>query len=237
MNTLWFDIETTPILGYSWQTYDTNILSIEKDSGLLAFAYKVNDDEIRVLSRRLYSERQMVKLLWKLFDEADVIIAQNGDKFDIRWANRLFIQYKLKPPSPYKTVDTLKIARKYFRFTSNKMDHLAQILIGKGKKPTELNLWMECMKGDENALLRMEEYCAHDVDLLYQVYHKLKSWHTGHPNFNVYSNTTHQCPVCGGKTQKRGFMFTRAGKYQRHQCTSCGAWSKGERIPSDKVIS
>lgn len=236
MNILKYDIETSPILGFTWNAYEDNLLKIEKDSGLLAFAYMWNDGPITVLSKRLYSERQMVKILWELFNEADVIVAQNGDKFDIRWANRLFIKYKLKPPAPYKTVDTLKLARKYFKFTKNSLDYLSEILLGEKKIETNSKLWFDCMRGDTSALKEMEKYCIHDVKLLDGVYNKLKVWHTGHPNSNLYNNTTHKCPVCGGNTQKRGFMVTRAAKYQRFACTKCGAWSHGERIKSDKVI-
>jgi hypothetical protein len=31
-------------------------------------------------------------------------------------------------PEPYKTVDTLKIAKKYFAVSSNKLDYLCQFL-------------------------------------------------------------------------------------------------------------
>lgn len=238
MNILYFDLETSPILGYVWRAYEDNLLAVEKDSGLISFAYKVNDEPTKVWSLREYTEKQMVKKLWTLFNEADVIVAQNGDSFDIKWSNRLFLKHNLKPPAPYKTVDTLKLARRYFRFTMNKMDYLAEILLGEKKIPTDFSLWKRCMAGDDKALRDMEKYCAHDVDLLYRVYHKLKMWHTGHPNSNVYNETTHKCPVCSGNTQKRGFMITRTGRYQRYQCTShtCGAWSKGSKIQGEKVI-
>lgn len=237
MNITYFDLETTPILGYAWQMWDANLLSIEKYTGLICFAYKINDGNTIVVSKRTHTERQMVKLLWKLFDDADVLCAQNGDKFDIKVANKLFIQHKLKPPAPYKTVDTLKIAKKYFRFDSNKLDYLAHFLLGENKLPTNYDLWSKCMKGDKKALKTMEDYCIHDVDLLYRVYNLLKGWHTGHPNHNVYNGTTHKCPNCGGETQKRGFTFTRVGKYQRYQCKACYAWSKGEKVATEKVIS
>lgn len=238
-NILWFDIEVSPILGYAWQTYDTSLLKVEKDSGLLAFAFKINNNPIHVYSLREYTERQMVIRLWKLFNDADIIVAQNGDKFDIRWANRLFLKYKLKPPAPYKTVDTLKIAKKYFRFTSNRLDFIANMLLGEGKIETNLNLWMECVKGNKEALKEMEHYCVHDVKLLHGVYERLRAWHISHPNLNLTNGTTHNCPACGGKTQKRGFMITRVGKYQRYACITegCGAWSKGEKLPTAKVIS
>jgi predicted RNA-binding Zn-ribbon protein involved in translation (DUF1610 family) len=237
MKTLYFDLETTPILGYVWRAYEDNLLSIEQDTTLLAVGWSINGKTINVASTRQYKEAELVKLLWKLMDDADVIVAQNGDRFDIKVANTFFQKYKLPPPSPYKTVDTLKLAKKYFRFTKNKLDHLASVLLGEEKMKTDYELWKECMAGNAIALRRMERYCKHDVRLLIGVYEKLKPWHTGHPNHNLYEGTTHKCPVCGGNTQKRGYMYTRTGKYQRYQCTTCGAWSKGEKIKHDKVIS
>lgn len=237
MQKLFFDIENTPLVGTAWHTYNTDLLSIVKDTELLSFAYRINDGPIRVLSRRLFTERQLVKALWDLFDKSDVIVAHNGDSFDIKMSNMYFIKYKLEPPSPYKTVDTKKIAKKYFRFPQNKLDYIAQFLFGENKLATNKDLWFACMRGDKRALQEMEKYNKQDVVLLCRVYDTLKSWSTNHPNHNIYHNTTHQCPVCGGDTQRRGTMVSRVGRYQRHQCKSCGAWSKGERITTDKVIS
>lgn len=238
MNIAYIDIETTPMLGYAWQAWDTNLVSVESDAGLLSIAYKLNDSPTQVRSRRTMSEKALTKKLWSIFDENDVIVAQNGDKFDIKMANKFFIKYGLNPPSPYKTVDTLKLARRYFKFAQNKLDYLAQFLLGESKISTNLDLWFACMNGDEVALRKMERYNKHDVDLLYRVYMKLRSWHTGHPNSNVYNGTTHNCPACGGKSQKRGFNYTRVGKYQRYQCQKdgCHAWWTGEKIETDKVI-
>jgi len=225
------------MLGYTWRTFKTDLLSIEKDSGLLAFGYKVNDRPVHVLSKRKYTERQMARKLWKLFDDCDVLVAHNGDRFDIRKANALFIKYGFKPPSPYKSVDTLKIARKVGAFDSNKMDYLTGLLFGDNKKETSLKLWMDCMKGDKKAFRTMEEYCAHDVVLLERLYLELRAWHTGHPNSNVYEGTTHNCRVCSSnRTMKRGFAYTKVGVYQRWQCKDCGAWSQGEKVNKEKVI-
>ena len=237
MKTLYIDLETTPILGYVWRAYEDNLLDIKKDFGLLCFAYAWNDDPVSVVSLSNHSEKQMVKKLWAVFNEAEIIVAQNGDKFDIKVSNALFIRHNLKPPAPYKTVDTLKLAKKYFRFSKNNLDYLGHSLLNERKHPTDKSLWFKCMNGDEEAMRIMKDYCEQDVYLLRRLYHRLKSWHTGHPNSNLYNETTHKCPVCGGNTQKRGFMYTRVGKYQRHQCTSCGAWSKGIKVNSDKVIS
>lgn len=235
---LFFDIETTPILGYVWRAYEDSLLEIKKDFGLLCFAYSWNDGPISIVSLRNLTEKQMARKLYELFDEAEIIIAQNGDKFDIKVSNALFLRHKLSPPAPYKTVDTLKMAKKYFRFTKNSLDFLSDSLFGERKIDTDKSLWFKCMDGDDTAFKKMEKYCINDVRLLRMLYHKLRPWHTGHPNNNLYSGTTHSCPVCGGNTQRRGFMYTRVGKYQRYQCVGeCHAWSKGEKIKTDKVIS
>lgn len=222
---------------YTWGAYEQNVLKIQKDTELLSFAYKINDGPTKVVSRRLFSEKELVKMLWKLVDEADVIVAQNGDSFDIKMANMYFLKYKLSPPSPYKTVDTKKVAKKYFRFPQNKLDYIAQFLFQDKKHETNMQLWFDCMAGNKGALLTMERYNKQDVDLLYRVYMTLRPWMTNHPNTNIYLGSTHKCPNCGGNTQKRGHMVTRVGKYQRYACIKCGAWSRGEKIKHDKVIS
>lgn len=229
---LFFDIENTPLIGNAWGTYQTDLLRVIKDTELLSYAYAFNNDDVRVFSRRLFSERQLAKQLWKLFDEADIIVGHNGDQFDIKMCNQYFIKYGLKPPSPYSTVDTLKLAKKHFRFAQNKLDYLGKFLFKERKLPTNMDLWFRCMEGDENSLKEMEEYNIQDVVLLRKVYDSLKGWHTGHPNFNLYAGTSHKCPVCGGQTsQRRGFAVTRTQKYQRLQCKDCGAWHRGDRIP------
>ncbi len=237
MNKLFFDLEIGPLNAYAWEVYQTNLLSVIKDWPLLSVAWKVNDGKTEVVSKRTMSEKKMVKLLWNLFNDADVLVAQNGDKFDIRLANMLFLRHGLPPPAPYKTVDTLKLAKKYFRFPMNNLDYLCSTLLGKRKIETDKSLWFKCLEGDSKAFKQMEDYNKVDVDLLYDLYNVLKSWHTGHPNANLYQDTTHRCPVCGESTQRRGYMLTRVGKYQRYQCKSCGAWSKGEKLNTEKVIS
>lgn len=239
MKILYFDLETTPILGYAWRKYKTNIFSIEEETGLLALSYAWNDKKPVVFSTRTKTEKEMTKLLWELFDEADVLCAHNGDNFDIKFANKLFVRHGFKPPGPYKKLDTLKMARRYFRFDSNSLDDLAKFLLGDEKIKTEPGLWKLCMNGNRTALRKMERYCKHDVVLQRNIYHALKPWHTGHPNHNLYQGTTHSCPTCGGdKLQRRGFNHTRVGVYQRYQCRDpkCGAWSQGEKVNPDKVI-
>lgn len=75
----------------------------------------------------------VVKSLWDLLDKADIVIAHNCQDFDVPMMNSRFVFNDLRPPSPYKIVDTLKIARQNFRFPSNKLDDLGEYL-GLGRK-------------------------------------------------------------------------------------------------------
>jgi uncharacterized protein YprB with RNaseH-like and TPR domain/DNA-directed RNA polymerase subunit RPC12/RpoP len=170
--------------------------------------------------------------LWKLLDEADVVIAHNGDRFDIKKTNARFIYYKLPPPSPYKTIDTLKEAKRYFNFISYKLDNIGDHL-GHGRKlvHTGFHLWRGCMTGDPKAWKHMVKYNKRDVVLLEQIYLDLRPWMKTHPDVSVLSDLPDGCPNCASKSLKKdGFKRTRSGKYQQYKCLSCGAWSRSNKL-------
>lgn len=232
---LLFDIETAPSLGWVWEKYETNVISFEQEWYMLCFAAKWLDG--RMITKALpdfkgykpgtEDDRDLVKALWKLFDEADILIAHNGDQFDIRKTNARFAYHKLPPPSPYKTIDTLKAARKYFNFTSNKLDDLGKHL-GYGRKlvTTGFNLWQGCMHGDPKAWKRMVEYNKRDVVLLEQIYLHLRPWIKNHANTATYSEDL-VCPKCSSPNlERRGFAISITSKYQRFRCRDCGGWNR-----------
>jgi len=241
------DLEVTPSLGWTWKKWETNIIEFERDWYILSFSYKwLGDKKAKVVSLPEFSsykkdkedDRYLVGSLWSFFDEADIIIGHNGDAFDIKKANARFLTHGFSPPSPYKTVDTLKLARKHFKFDSNKLDDLAKYLnIGSKENVGGFATWKGCMTGDKKAWKKMTSYNKMDVELLEEVYNKLKPWSNTRPNLNVLNGTIHSCPTCGkDQLQKRGFGITKVSRYQRYQCISCGSWSTGERIKMDKVV-
>ena len=238
MRALLFDIETAPNLGYVWGMWEQNVLSVIEDWHILCFCAKWLEEkkiiahaqpDFKGFKRDRNDDRELVLKLWKLFDDADILIAHNGDKFDIRKANARFLVHGLPPPSPYRTVDTLKVARKYFKFDSNKLDELGRYLgIGRKVVHTGFSLWRGCMEGNPKAWKQMIRYNRQDVRLLEDVYLKLRPWMASHPNVNVLSEDRSNCPACGSPNiHKRGFMFTRVMKRQRYQCMNCKGWSSG----------
>ncbi len=243
----YIDIETSPSLGWVWGVWEQNVLEIEQDWYLLSFAVKINDGKTKVYALPDYkgykrdrrNDKALVRELWNVLDSADIIIAHNGDRFDLRKANARFIAHGLTPPAPYKSVDTLKIARKHFMFDSNRLDNLARYLnIGRKLETGGKDTWLGCMRGDKHAWEVMKEYNAHDVELLYEVHKQFVPWATTYPNMAVYVGRDGVCPHCGkDKLQKRGASVTKTGYRQRYQCTSCGAWSSDNKIERVTRIS
>ncbi len=241
---LLFDIEVSLSKGYFFDLWkEGNIVEIESSWYMLSFAYKwLDKKKVHVAAlphfpgyvKNPSCDKRLVTELHKLLCEADVVVAHNGDRFDIRKANARFIAHGLQPPSPYKTVDTLKIARRYFKFDSNRLDDLGAYLgVGRKKATTGKALWLGCMAGDLRCWEQMADYNKQDTLLLEAVYNKLKAWHKTHPNL-TYFTRAEACPVCQWKKLRRdGFEYLASGKRQRMECTSCGHKFKSGSIIKD----
>ena len=132
----------------------------------------------------------------------------------------------MTPPSPYRTIDTLKVSRKYFGMLSNKQDDIGAYLKTGRKIKTDKDLWLDCIAGKPEALKRMAEYNAQDVVLLEKNYLKFRPWISNHPNLDTYSDLT-VCPKCGSRSlQRRGYQYAQTTKYARIRCNSCQGWSR-----------
>lgn len=237
---LLFDIEVAPVKAWSWgPMYETNLIDIDQDWFMISYAWKWADKK-KIYAKSLpdypryerdkFDDKPLVKDLWKLFDEADVIVAHNID-FDIKKSNTRFIQHRLKPPSPYKTFCTLKTARRVGKFNSNKLDQLGATL-RKGRKlaHTGWHLWKKCMNGSMAAWRLMVKYNRRDVFLLSEIYDVFKPWAPNHPVLTAYTGDI-ACPTCQSKKiQRRGVSVAQKARYHRFHCQSCGHWFKGSRI-------
>lgn len=236
---LLLDIETAPILASVWGLFDQTISlnQIQKDWHILSFAAKwLNESPNKIIymdqrnSKNIEDDRKLLEAIWKLLDECDVLISQNGVSFDVKKLNARFVMNGMKPPSSFKNIDTLRIARKKFSFTSNKLEYMTDKLCTKYKKLKHgkfagFELWKECLAGNPEAWEEMKKYNINDVLSLEELYHKLQPWDNT-VNFDLYRDSEITTCNCGGKKfQRRGFHYTKVGKYQKFQCLICGAWS------------
>lgn len=232
---LLYDLETSPLKSTTWELYDTNVIWVEEEWTILMFAYKwLGEKKTHVISQHTekgwkpgkLDDRRVVEHLHNLFNEADILVAHNGDSFDQKKSQARFIYHNLQPVSPYQQVDTKKLAKKTFKFTSNKLDDLGEFL-GLGRKlKTDKELWRGCLAGDKKSWDYMAKYNKQDVDLLEKVYLKLRPWSPQHPNLANLSDRPEACPRCGieGKQWSQGWRYTKTAKYRRFQCLECGSY-------------
>lgn len=233
-----FDIETAPVKAYVWRMWKETI-GIDQmlsDWFILCWAAKwLYSDTIMndcVTKEEVLEEddERVVKSLWKLFDEADIVVAHNATRFDVPKMNARFIKYGLQPPSPYRIVDTLEVAKKEFKFTSNKLDGLAVYFGFPKKLETDFTLWSQCLEGKQAALNYMSKYNKYDVQLLEEVYLKLLPWIRNHPNIGIYTSSELVCCNCGHKHLTlipNKYYYTQVSKYPIYRCNHCGAISRG----------
>lgn len=232
-----FDIETSPIKAYVWGLFKQNIQidRIVDDWEVLTWAAKyAHEDGVHYATQAKDTEEQVVAKLWNVLDDSDIVVAQNGVRFDVKKMNAKFLEFGLGEPSPYKVIDTLHIAKNRFAFTSNKLDYMAKFLGGEGKMEHEgFMLWRKFMDGDKDAQQRMLDYNIRDVYELEEVYYHLRAWNRKAPNISLhYDDGVDRCNVCASKhinVVDGKHAYTNLSKFQLFQCGNCGAYSRGRK--------
>lgn len=226
-------------MAYCWGKWEQNVLSFEKEWDLLCVGYKWEGEPVKVLALPDYkNEKEFVKAVWEVINEAHVVIAHNGDAFDLKKLNAKFIYYGLGPPSPYRTVDTLKVARRYFAFNGNKLGDLGPHLnLGAKVDHIGFKLWLGCLKGDKESWKTMIRYNKQDVNLLEKVYNLFLPWVSNHPNMGIYENKP-VCPKCSSQKIKHtvwseGWKYRTTTKYKLFRCQNCKGFIEGVRHELD----
>lgn len=244
---LLYDLETSPNLQYAYGTYKPYTLRVKEYGSIMSISWcwygetdengepVVHHENLTTIPYKQGSSanKALVKHLHSLLDAADIVIAHNAYGFDNKVAAALMARHGLTPPSPFKTVDTLRAARQNFRFPGgNRLNDLG-LYFGFGEKSQMKvgDLWFDCLKGDKKAWKLLQEYNDQDVVLLYRVYEKLRPWIRNHPNLGDLSERDGVCPKCESRhLQKRGYNHRRNGKVQRYQCMDCGGWTNEAKL-------
>lgn len=232
-----FDIETSPMSAYIWGRWKQNVSLDQTISEwfMLSWSAKwlnnpnVMSDVLTPEEVLKENDSRITHSMWQLFNEADIVIAHNGQKFDTPRLNSRFILNGLIPPTPYRQIDTLVVAKKEFGFSSNKLDALAGYFEIEHKSDTDFNLWKRCLEGEQEALDYMEAYNIKDVEILEKVYLKLRPWIKNHPNISLYlENEDETCPHCGSMNvaDTGTYSYTNVSKFSNVRCLDCGGMAR-----------
>lgn len=228
---LFYDIEVSPDIGFFWGTGSKVFLSpdnIIKERAVICICWKWQGmDKVYSLQWDDWDDKAMLEAFMNIALQADEIVGHNGDNFDEKWIRTRCLFHGIECPPKLMSFDTLKAARKHFRFNSNKLDYIAKLL-GVGQKiSTSFEMWKDICLDTESAIDAMNamvEYCKMDVVVLEKVYDRLIQYSEPSAHVGAHEGSgRYSCPKCGsdsvGHWQVRS---TKAGmKKHSMKCHSC----------------
>lgn len=130
---LFFDIETSPNVVFSWRIGNKISLSpdnIINERAIICICYKwENDERVFHLTWNKGDDKEMLQRFSTIINSADEVIGQNSDRFDIKWVRARCIFHDIPVSVKFNSIDTLKMAKAGFNFNSNKLNYLSLIHI------------------------------------------------------------------------------------------------------------
>lgn len=232
---LLLDIETAPVEAYVWNMWKQNIQPVQiiSDWFMLTWSAKWLFEEevigaaLTPKEAKKKDDKRIVKQLWHLLNEADIVIAHNGIDFDIPKINTRFLLHGYFPPSPYQVIDTLRHVRKQFAISHNKLDYINHFLNLPRKVSHEgFEMWKGCCNGVKEDLDKMLEYNLGDIKILEETYLFIRPWIKPHPNLGLFilDETQTRCPSCGSThLHEEGHYHTQVNVYAAIRCNNCGS--------------
>ncbi len=203
---LYFDLETSPNVGYFWRAgFKLNIgtENIIQERRIICVSWKWDgEDKVHNLTwDKNQDDKQLLIDFIKIANESDEIIGHNSDRFDVKWLRTRCIYHRVPMFPNYRSLDTLKKAKAHFNFNSNKLDYIAKFLgVGSKVKHEGFDMWRKCMEGDEEALKAMVHYCDGDIIILEDVFTVMQNYikHNTHAG-TLNGGFKFSCPNCGSE--------------------------------------
>jgi DNA polymerase elongation subunit (family B) len=166
------DIETRSLEVKTFGLRDQNISlnQVVSDGGVLCWSAKwLGEKEVfyKDFKGSKKKEKELLKPLWKLMDEADIVLGQNSKSFDVKILVGKFMEHEMGLPSGFKQLDTLVISRRNCKFMSHKLEYMSNKFCKVRKlihsKFPGFALWHQCELGNRKAWVEMEKYNKNDV--------------------------------------------------------------------------
>jgi DNA polymerase elongation subunit (family B) len=241
---LFFDIETSPNIGFFWSSgYKLNISheNIIHERAIICVCYKWEDEkQTHSIEWNKGDDKELLEKFMQIMAEADEVVGQNSDNFDIKWLRTRCLHHGIDAQPEYQSVDTYKLAKKYFRFNSNKLDYMSSFMGFGNKLHTGYDLWKKIvLENDKTSMVKMIKYCKKDVVLLEKVFKKMKTYVKHKTHVAVAQGETKiDCPECASTNTKfNGNLITATGtKFKKMQCQNCGRHYKVSMMAYNKLM-
>jgi hypothetical protein len=242
-----YDIETSPLISYTWGTYQTDVIEVIEDYQILTVAWQwvgekkvhvIGQDDFKGYKPGVNDDTELVKFIHTLYCEADAVVGHNSISFDDKKVQTRMLIRGLPPPTPYKQIDTKRIAKRIGSFTSNKLKDLAKDLsVAQKGQSGGFETWKGCLAGNPKAWKQMKKYNKQDIPPLVDLYLKFRPWDKQAIPLNVMESRPESCPKCAGDRMTRCNTYTHVktgAVYEYYRCMAlgCGGMAK-RRVPID----
>lgn len=242
---LLLDIETLPLIAavYSLKTNYISPAQVVQYGMIASFQYQFNGGETMNVNLRdlglipergliqPHHARRLVQIMSDIVSTAHYVVGHNGKKFDIGRLYAYMVEAGVRPKLRPKIFDTLSAARRIGLFDSNSLDGLCDYL-GIGRKVQGGmggRTGLLCLAGCEETWERVIGYGDNDVDLLEELYLRVRPHSIGnlHPNVaHYFADNKPRCVVCGHAGVKWGkeLNYTQVQGYNTVVCQKprCG---------------
>ena len=170
-----------------------------------------------------------MRRVWEWVDEADILIGHNMAAFDSKHLMSGWAEMGLPAPSPYKVIDTLKIARGSLNMESNTLDSLAKRLGVEAKSDKyDVRVAQAAVNGDRDAQARIEDYNRGDIVASEALFDRLRPYARNIPHLGMWSDDEMACPSCGSTMTATGkTVHANVQRYEHLHCQNCGAHARG----------
>jgi len=245
--TLVLDIETSPCIVMAWGFGEQRITkeNLLKDWYVMSFSAKwLGDPPSKLIYMRAKGDNDLplLKKLWELLNTADIVMTQNGKRFDEPKIKARMMLRGLKPYAPVEHFDTF-LENKDKEFTSHSLDYMTERFNKKYKKLKHkkfpgMSLWKHCMglKFTYHPLpaaeREMKVYNNHDVLSTEELYENTKVWATKKaPKIYELTDATSQCGSCGYTGNMRVGKSRNTSRYTitQNSCPECGSWQSAQK--------
>lgn len=203
---------------------------------IMCFAYKIEGmkkaEVINVwdTSDDIHDDSALISMAYDILIDADEIVTHNGKSFDMKHLNTGLLRWGMPPLPKINHLDTKILAKRGLGLYSNSLDAVSNFF-EVGQKIHWANKWSTWTKfafGEDTKKDRdlMAKYAKMDVEVLQQVYKKLRPFATEAVNRNHFTDGKN-CPTCGSKNiHRNGVRRSKTKTYQRYLCGDCGSTSR-----------
>jgi DNA polymerase elongation subunit (family B) len=257
-----FDIEilndTKGLHDFAWRAYPGASMGANQ-SLIISFGYKLHGEKkarsINVWDKKFaknnlkgkikedgklvdvmfYCDKLLCQEIYRIMADADAVVSFYGKKFDIKHIDARLIHHGLPALPNYKGnhIDIHQVVKSRLKMSHKRLNDVAKFVGCEAKIDTGgYSLWDAVFKGTKKAQKKMSDYCAQDVDVLDQVFDKLKGICPNLPTNWLYDGLDNElrCPHCGSyHFESKGWRTTKTGKYRRYICKECGTYFHGNK--------